>query len=146
MNVYRYFKLYMFLKLVAFNSGKRVTRNHRNSKGGVISFLETKNPIITAMDIISGANDGRKEQNFGGGNLGAYYNFMYPDNSDYPWACVCNTNDFNLWKKKQQPYVRCWNQEDLSLQDIQANCDPTSVTNYDNIKLGFISPLITKDF
>ncbi|UKK01110.2 hypothetical protein MACK_001923 [Theileria orientalis] len=142
----RYLKLYVFLKLVSFNCGKRIAQNPSNNKGGVSNFLQIKNPISTAVDIITGANDGKKELNFGGGNLGAYYNFMYPDNSDYPWACVCNKADFELWLKKEQPYARCRNQEDLSLQDIQANCDPRNVTNYENIELGFMSPLITRNF
>ncbi|UKJ88720.2 hypothetical protein MACJ_001965 [Theileria orientalis] len=142
----RYFKLYVFLKLVSFNCGKRIAKNPSNNKGGSTNFLQVKNPITTAMDIITGANDGKKELNFGGGNLGAYYNFMYPDNSDYPWACVCNRADFELWLKKEQPYARCRNQEDLSLQDIQANCDPRNVTNYENTELHFIGPLITRYF
>uniref|UniRef100_A0A3B0NCW9 Uncharacterized protein n=1 Tax=Theileria annulata TaxID=5874 RepID=A0A3B0NCW9_THEAN len=102
------------------------------------NFMETGHPILTAVEILTGANDGRKEANFGGGNLGAYYNFMYPDNTDYPWACLCNMEDFKLWQMKKQPYVRCRNQEDLSYQDIQANCDPRNMANYEDVATEYI--------
>ncbi|BAM40978.1 conserved hypothetical protein [Theileria orientalis strain Shintoku] len=130
----KYFVFLLFLKST-LSSTKRA--HEYTSSLSAISFVELGNPILTAIEVMKGGADGKKEENFGGGNLGAYYNFMYPDNSDYPWACVCNTEDLKLWKKKDQPYVRCRNQEDLSLQDIQANCDPRNVTVEQDLWKGF---------
>ncbi|CDR96456.1 ATPase associated with various cellular activities (AAA) family protein, putative [Babesia bigemina] len=79
--------------------------------------------------MFTDVDNGTNPINFGGGNLGAYYNFMYPDNDDYPWACVCNGFDLEKYYRKEQPYVRCRNQEDLSFHNYQANCDPESVSN-----------------
>ncbi|UVC49657.1 hypothetical protein MACK_003767 [Theileria orientalis] len=130
----KYFIFLLFLK-TTLSSTKRA--HEYTSSLSAISFVELGNPILTAIEVMKGGADGKKEENFGGGNLGAYYNFMYPDNSDYPWACICNTEDLKLWKKKEQPYVRCRNQEDLSLQDIQANCDPNNVTVEQDLWKGF---------
>ncbi|GBE59483.1 ATPase associated with various cellular activities (AAA) family protein [Babesia ovata] len=79
--------------------------------------------------MFTDVDNGTNPINFGGGNLGAYYNFMYPDNDDYPWACVCNGFDLEKYQRKEQQYVRCRNQEDLSFHNYQANCDPESVSN-----------------
>ncbi|XP_955290.1 uncharacterized protein TA18505 [Theileria annulata] len=130
----KYLILFMFFKLT-FSSTKH--SHEYTTELTAISFAELGNPILTAIEVMKGGADGKKEENFGGGNLGAYYNFMYPDNTDYPWACICNADDYKLWEKKEQPYVRCRNQEDLSLQDIQANCDPSNVAAKQDLWKGF---------
>lgn len=79
--------------------------------------------------IFGDVDSGTNPINFAGGNVGAYYNFMFPDNDDYPWACVCNEHDLKQFQAKEMPFARCRNQEDLSYQNIQANCDPNNSAN-----------------
>ncbi|EDO07791.1 hypothetical protein BBOV_III002240 [Babesia bovis T2Bo] len=98
--------------------------------GGVMNIAAQGNAISHAFKrVFTDVDSGTNEVNYDGGNLGAYYNFMYPDNDDYPWACVCNEYDIKLYREKQQPYARCRNQEDLSLFSFQANCDPKNSAN-----------------
>ncbi|KAK2196049.1 hypothetical protein BdWA1_002648 [Babesia duncani] len=81
--------------------------------------------------VFRGQDSGDNPINFLGGNLGSYYNFMYPSNDDFPYACACSEPDLELFRNKQLPYVRCRNQEDLSIQDVQANCNPYNHVNPD---------------
>ncbi|EKX73408.1 conserved hypothetical protein [Theileria equi strain WA] len=120
-------KIFVIFALASLVAGKG-QRYGNNSSTRDVSFAEKGDPLSTAMSILTRGMDGKKKENYGGGNIGAYYNFMFPENDDYPWACPCNPQDVILYNKKEQPYARCLNQEDLSFQDIQANCDPTNVT------------------
>ncbi|ORM41180.1 Midasin [Babesia sp. Xinjiang] len=110
---------------------------HSSGAKGVLSVLSAV-PNIAAQGnalshafkrVFSDVDSGTNEINYDGGNMGAYYNFMYPDNDDYPWACVCNEYDLQLYREKKQPYARCRNQEDLSMFSFQANCDPKNSAN-----------------
>ncbi|GIX62214.1 midasin, putative [Babesia caballi] len=85
--------------------------------------------LLRLRRIFTDEESGTNPLNYDGGNIGAYYNFMYPDNDDYPWSCVCSEKDFQLYQEKKMPYVRCRNQEDLSFHDFQANCDPKNSSN-----------------
>ncbi|KAK1444882.1 hypothetical protein BgAZ_107880 [Babesia gibsoni] len=80
----------------------------------------------TLQRMFTDVDNGTNPINYGGGNLGAYYNFMFPDNDDYPWACVCNEHDLQQYKEKLLPYAKCRNQEDLSFNNFQANCNPNT--------------------
>lgn len=71
----------------------------------------------------SSSSQGTNEKNWLGGNRGSFYNYVQPDNDDYPWACKCDGSDMALYLKKEKNFVRCRNQMDLSLEGIQANCD-----------------------
>ncbi|OEH76910.1 hypothetical protein cyc_08248 [Cyclospora cayetanensis] len=73
--------------------------------------------------LFGGAGAGNAE-NFEGGNQGSYFNFMYPSDTDYPWACVCDEGQYTQWVNKQVQYVSCRNQVDLSSQNAVAMCNP----------------------
>ncbi|PHJ23339.1 hypothetical protein CSUI_002810 [Cystoisospora suis] len=63
-------------------------------------------------------------QNFEGGNQGSYFDFMYPQSTDYPWACVCDENKYKQWEAGEIDAVPCRNQVDMSAQGITAACNP----------------------
>ncbi|KFH01864.1 hypothetical protein TGMAS_212270 [Toxoplasma gondii MAS] len=62
--------------------------------------------------------------NFEGGNQGSYFDFMYPLQTDYPWACTCDPNIFERWENKEVSNVPCRNQVDMSAQGVTAYCNP----------------------
>ncbi|CBZ54482.1 hypothetical protein NCLIV_049110 [Neospora caninum Liverpool] len=62
--------------------------------------------------------------NFEGGNQGSFFDFMYPLQTDYPWACVCDPNLYEKWEQKETPHVPCKNQVDMSAQGVTAYCNP----------------------
>ncbi|PFH35868.1 hypothetical protein BESB_055190 [Besnoitia besnoiti] len=62
--------------------------------------------------------------NFEGGNQGSFFNFMFPLQSDYPWACVCDPALYLKWEQKEAPNVPCRNQADMSAQGVTAYCNP----------------------
>ncbi|KYK67222.1 hypothetical protein TGPRC2_219742 [Toxoplasma gondii TgCatPRC2] len=63
-------------------------------------------------------------KNFEGGNQGSYFDFMYPQSTDYPWACMCDENQYKRWEAKEIQAVPCRNQVDMSIQGIVAACNP----------------------
>lgn len=58
-------------------------------------------------NLFGGAGAGNAE-NFEGGNQGSYFDFMYPSDNDYPWACVCDEGQYAQWEAKQVRFhFRC---------------------------------------
>ncbi|KAF8822594.1 hypothetical protein IE077_003391 [Cardiosporidium cionae] len=90
--------------------------------------------ILSAVkDTFFGGTSNQNPENWKGGNKGSFFNFMYPENSDYPWSCMCDESDLRAYRAKEQKFVRCRNQVDLSWQKVQSYCDlenPASRISY----------------
>lgn len=55
--------------------------------------------------LFGGAGAGNAE-NFEGGNQGSYFNFMYPSDNDFPWACLCDESQYKQWELGQVTLAR----------------------------------------
>ncbi|KAL8424447.1 hypothetical protein Efla_001049 [Eimeria flavescens] len=92
------------------------------------SLVQVEGVISSVWDNLFGGAGAGNADNFQGGNQGSYFNFMYPSDNDYPWACVCDEGQYNQWLNKQVQYVPCRNQVDLSTQNVVAMCNPENHT------------------
>ncbi|KAF8820795.1 hypothetical protein IE077_004431 [Cardiosporidium cionae] len=99
--------------------------------------------ILTAVkDVFFGGTSNSNPENWKGGNKGSFFNFMYPENSDNPWSCMCDESDLRAYRAKEQKFVRCRNQVDLSWQKVQAYCDIANPANRISIPCPFIYVLL----
>ncbi|KAF8817693.1 hypothetical protein IE077_004193 [Cardiosporidium cionae] len=116
-----------------------------NIPSRAIAFIgmQARGVISTIDDLFFGGTSGTKPENWDGGNQGSFFNYVYPDNSDYPWACLCDEVDYAKWVSKTQEYVRCRNQVDQSVQNVQANCDPENHSGAINTTTTLRTLLIT---
>lgn len=73
--------------------------------------------------FLGGTGD-KNPANFEGGNQGSFFNFMYPQATDYPWACVCDENTYKKYEAGEIQSVPCRNEVDMSAQGLVALCNP----------------------
>ncbi|KEP60100.1 UNVERIFIED_CONTAM: hypothetical protein HHA_219742 [Hammondia hammondi] len=90
------------------------------------AFAEMQAQDIFGMikDMFGNGMEITDPKNFEGGNQGSYFDFMYPQSTDYPWACMCDENQYKRWEAKEIQAVPCRNQVDMSIQGIVAACNP----------------------
>ena len=65
------------------------------------SMLQLRGVIGSIWDTLFGGAGTGNAENFEGGNQGSYFNFMYPSDNDYPWACVCDEGQYQQWLNKE---------------------------------------------
>ncbi|KAL8271511.1 hypothetical protein Esti_004546 [Eimeria stiedai] len=92
------------------------------------SMVQVQGVLGSVWDNLFGGAGAKNAENFQGGNQGSYFNFMYPSDNDYPWACVCDESQYRQWLEKKVSYVACRNQVDLSTQNVVAMCNPENHT------------------
>ncbi|CBZ55663.1 hypothetical protein NCLIV_060870 [Neospora caninum Liverpool] len=95
-----------------------------DSEEHAFAEVEAQNVFDMIKDMFGNGMEISDPQNFEGGNQGSYFDFMYPQSTDYPWACVCDENQYKRWEAKEIQAVPCRNQVDMSIQGIVAACNP----------------------
>ncbi|CDJ37408.1 hypothetical protein, conserved [Eimeria tenella] len=106
------------------SSSGRKSRSSSSREELEASLLQLQGVIGSIWDTLFGGSSTANAENFEGGNQGSYFNFMYPSDNDYPWACVCDETQYAQWANNEVSYVSCRNQVDLSSQNVVAMCNP----------------------
>ncbi|PFH37571.1 hypothetical protein BESB_040290 [Besnoitia besnoiti] len=100
------------------------SRSHVPENPQAFAEVGAQNIFAAIKDIFGNGVDITNPQNFEGGNQGSYFDFMYPQSTDYPWACVCDESQYKRWEANETKAVPCRNQVDMSAQGITAACNP----------------------
>lgn len=90
----------------------------------VLMQMRSRGVFDMLQNLFGSGMDISNPTNFDGGNQGSFFNFMYPADTDYPWACVCDEHQYKRWELKEIQAVPCRNQVDTSAQGITAACNP----------------------
>ncbi|PHJ23338.1 hypothetical protein CSUI_002809 [Cystoisospora suis] len=134
--------------LVHEEEANRLSQHRRHpslpleSEGNEESLVQVNARIFNLISNLFGNGaDISNPQNFEGGNQGSYFDFMYPQSTDYPWACVCDENKYKQWEAGEIDAVPCRNQVDMSAQGITAACNPKNHKMNDSVQRYSASPL-----
>ncbi|PHJ23340.1 hypothetical protein CSUI_002811 [Cystoisospora suis] len=93
-------------------------------EGKVFMELQSKGFFDMLNNMFLGGTGDKNPANFEGGNQGSFFNFMYPQATDYPWACVCDENTYKKYEAGEIQSVPCRNEVDMSAQGVVALCNP----------------------
>ncbi|KOB87890.1 hypothetical protein PFDG_04325 [Plasmodium falciparum Dd2] len=103
--------------------------NHIPTNENPNSYMQLSAFNLTKKSMFLGGKD-NASQNFEVGNYGSFYMIFGARNTDYPWACSCDTLQLEEYKEKKRSYVLCSNQLDMSIQNSDLFCNPKNGAHY----------------